>query len=135
MIKRGLLAICIVFVCFILCGCDREKPVMLFNNQPINTTTVQAPINVFELGETTHYVIFNPKGFDSPYLRLQIIKKNTKVQNWGYGLYRSQDIKIDKSKKFYIDSIKISQSGFYIVTVYYLSDLTRPIVRATFTVK
>ncbi len=125
----------IFFVLGFVCACDKEKAVILFNKQPINTTTIQSPTNLFELGQTTHYVIFNPKGFDSPYLRMQIIKKNTKTQNWGFEVYRAQNMKIDTSKKYYIDKIKMSAPGFYIVSVYYLSDLNRPIVRSSFTVK
>ncbi len=135
MILKRFLCLIIILVSFFLCGCDKRKPVILFNNQPINSVTVQAPTNMFELGETTHYVIFNPAGFDSPYLRLQIIKKDTKTQNWGFKLYRAQDLKIDTSKNFYIDYIKIHQAGTYIVSVYYLNDLNRPIVRGLFKVK
>lgn len=131
----GLFIVCLAVGTTLFCGCSKTKPVILFNKEPINQTTVQAATNQFELGETTHYVLFNPQGFKSPYLRMQIIKKNTQTQNWGFDLYRAQDIKVDDTKKFYIDSVKMSQRGFYIVSFYYLSDIVHPIARATFTVK
>lgn len=120
---------------FFLCGCDKEKPTILFNNQEINKRTVQSPVDFFELGETTHFVVFNPQGFDSPYLRLQLIKKDTKVQNWGFKIAYSKDIKIDTSKNYYIDSINVSQAGTYMLSLFYLNDLNRPIVRGMFVVK
>ena len=118
-----------------LCGCDNEKVVLLFNNQPINEKTVQAPVKYFELGETTHFVVFNPKGFESPYLRMQIIKKETKTQNWGFEVYTARDIKIDATKNFFIDKVKMHKSGTYIMSIYYLNDLNRPLVREIFVVK
>lgn len=132
---KKLLYISVFFLSLFMCGCDKEKPVILFNNQPINSVTVQAPTNLFESGETTHYVIFNPKGFTSPYLRVQFIKKETKTQNWGFSIYRTADVKADTSKKYYIDYVKITKPGTYWVSVYYLSDLNRPIVQGSFTVK
>lgn len=119
----------------VLSGCDRETPIILFNNQPINTTTVHSPVDYFELGETTHFVAFNPKGFESPYLRLQLIKKDTKVQNWAYKIVFSKDVKIDKEKNYYIDKINVSQAGTYILSLFYLNDLNRPIVRGMFIIK
>lgn len=119
----------------LLCGCDKETPIILFNNQPINKTTVNSPVDFFELGETTYFVVFNPKGFESPYLRMQLVKKDSKVQNWGFKIARSQDIKIDASKNYYIDKINVSQSGTYILSLFYLDDLNRPIVRGMFVVK
>ena len=113
----------------------KAKSVILFNKEPINTTTIQASTNLFELGDTTHYVLYVPKGFKSPYLRMQIVKKDTKTMNWGYSINRAQNIKIDTSKNYYIDSVKMSQPGFYIVSFYYLNDLVHPISRANFTVK
>jgi len=117
------------------CGCDKEKPVLLFNNQPINKLTVQAPVNYFELGETTHFVVFNPAGFDSPYLRMQIIKKETKTQNWGFKIHTAKNFKIDSTKNYFIDEVKLSQKGTYIMSIYYLNDLNRPIVRSSFIVR
>lgn len=120
---------------FLTCGCNKNAPLLLFNNQEINTVTIKSPVTIFELGETVHYVILNPKGFTSPYLRIQLIKKETKTQNWGFKIYTSKNVKIDTTKKFYIDSLKLYKSGSYIMSVYYLDDLQRPIVRATFVVK
>lgn len=119
----------------LLCGCEKETPIILFNNQEINKTTIQAPVDFFELGETTHFVVFNPKGFEYPYLRLQLIKKETKVQNWGFKIAASKDVKIESSKNYYIDKINVSQAGTYILSLFYLNDLNRPIVRGMFVVK
>ena len=132
---KNVLCILVVILMFFLCGCEKETPMVLFNNQPINKTTVSYPVNIFELGETTHFVVFNPKGFESPYLRLQIIKKSSKTQNWGYGIAVSRDVKVDTSKKYYIDSVNLSKSGTYLFALFYLDDLNRPIVRGMFTVK
>ena len=125
----------ILFLTLFLTGCDRTRPIILFNNQPINTQTVNSPVTIFQVGETLHYVLLNPQGFDSPYLRIQLIKKNTKVQNWGFGVDFTRNVKIDTTKKFYIDSLKLNNSGSYIMSIFYISDLNRPIARATFVVK
>ncbi len=136
MIIRKLCLLFLVSVlAFLLCGCEKEKPLILFNNQPINKLTVNAPVDYFELGETVHFVAFNPKGFESSYLRLQLVKKDTKVQNWGFKIALSKDIKIDTSKKYYIDSLNVSQAGSYILSLFYLNDLNRPIVRGMFVVR
>lgn len=132
---RGFWGIVSALVVFMCCACDKEKAVLLFNNQPINEMTVRVPVNYFELGETTHFVVFNPKGFESPYLRMQIIKKETKTKNWGFNVYTAKNLKIDSEKKYFIDSVKLSKTGTYIMSIYYLSDLNRPIVRGSFVVR
>lgn len=134
MLKKFFLFLFLGLILFV-CGCDNETPIVLFNNQPINKVTVHSPVDFFELGETTHFVVFNPKGFESPYLRMQLIKKDTKVQNWGFKIATSKDIKIDMNKNYYIDSIQVSQAGTYIFSLFYLNDLNRPIVRGMFVVK
>ena len=132
----NILLFSVLFFCVCLpCFSARSKSVILFNKEPINTTTIQASNNIFELGDTTHYVLYVPKGFKSPYLRMQIIKKDTKTMNWGYSISHAQNLKVDTTKKYYIDSVKMSQTGLYIVSFYYLSDLLHPISRANFTVK
>lgn len=133
--KKFLKILFIMALTIPLFGCSKEKAVILFNKQPINTTTINTPTNLFELGETTHYVIYNPKGFKYAYLRLQVLKKDKKVQNWGYKIHVAKNLKIDTTKNYYIDEMKLSQKGFYIVSVYYLKDLVHPIVRASFEVK
>ena len=125
----------VILLIFFVSGCEKTQPIILFNNQPINAKTVNYPVTIFQLGETLHYVLLNPKGFESPYLRVQLIKKNTKVQNWGFGLDYTRDVKIDSTKNFYIDSLKLNNSGSYIMSIFYVSDLNRPIARATFVVK
>ena len=132
---KKLLCIFIIGLAFFVCGCDKNTPIILFNNQPINEKTIKTPVDFFELGETTHFVVLNHKGFDSPYLRVQLIKKDTKVQNWGFKIASSKDIKIDTDKNYYIDKINVSQSGTYILSLFYLNDLNRPIVRGMFVVK
>lgn len=132
---KGVLGVVAAFVMLLCCGCDSEKAVLLFNNQPINEMTVNTPVNYFDLGETTHFVVFNPKGFESPYLRMQIIKKETKTQNWGFNVYTAKNFKIDAEKKYFIDSIKLSKKGTFIMSIYYLNDLNRPIVRGSFVVR
>ncbi len=135
MMKRFISFAAMFFVVFMTCGCNKNAPMLFFNNQPINEVTVNNPVNIFELGETTHFVILCPKGFESPYLRIQVIKKEDKTQNWGYDVYYAKNLKVDTTKKFYIDSLKLHKKGGYIMTVYYLNNLDRAVVRSTFRVK
>lgn len=116
-------------------GCDKKEPMLLFNSQPITSRTIAFCSKNFALNEPVNYVLLNPKGFQSPYLRVQIIKKDTKVQNWGAKVHLAKDVKIDASKNFYINDVTLTQSGLYIMSIYYLDDLDKPIARGEFWVK
>lgn len=115
-------------------GCG-DKPLLLFNAQPITSATINNPARFFRVGEPVHYILINPKGFKSDYIRVQVVKKEEKTEHWGYKIYWAKDYKIDSSKDNYVNYVVINKAGYYFMQIYGFNDFDRVIARNDFWVK
>lgn len=132
--KKALLSL-ILFLVLITPGYAKEKPVILLNSQPITQETVNCPVQNFSVDQKINYVLITPKGFTDSVLRVQIVKKEEKVDSWGYSVYTAKDVCIDKNQKFYIDYLTVGRPGCYIMSIYEIKDLNKPLARTVFWVK
>ena len=123
--KLGLIFILFIF-CFLFCGCDNTKPYLTFNANPITQKTVYDAQKFFKPGQTIHYALFMPKGFDQEYLRIQIVKRAENIAQGGITIYMAKDLFIDTSKKFYIDRFVINQTGTFVVRFFYGNRVDKP---------
>ncbi len=119
----------IIFASIFLYGCDKEKPILLTNSKPITTSTVQDPIYVFAPHQRIFYVIIVPKGFTDSVIRVQLVKRDEKLSNWGLQLYQSETINVDKGKKFYIGYTTLPEVGCYIIRAFEINNLEKEIAR------
>lgn len=133
--NKILLLIFLVSSSVFLSGCNKNKPVLLFNSNPITKQTVGNYSNVFESGQKIYYVILNKKGFKNDIIRIQVVKKEEKAESWGYAINYSKDVKVDQSKNYYIDYFVINREGSYFMQAFYLDNFDTAFVRNPFTVK
>lgn len=119
----------------LLCGCKKDQPLLLFNDQKITTQTVNHSTRNFFAGQPIHYILIVPKGFKRDYIRVQIVKKEEKTQHWGYKIYQSRDYHIDTSKKYFIDYVVLAEKGYYFMQIFSFDNFDIPIARNDFWVK
>ncbi len=132
---KNLFVCLILFAVIFISGCDKEKPLLVLNSQPITKQTVNFPVQEFSIRQKINYVLIMPKGFTDSVIRIQIIKKNEKIAYWGYKIYQSQDLCVDMSKKFYINYFTIPEKGYYIMRAFEIKNLDEPVAIMDFWVK
>lgn len=120
---------------FLLSGCDKQKPVLVMNSQKITKETVYNVEQNFKIRQRINYALLMPKGFKDSVIRVQIIKKEQKTAYWGYKIYQAQDFAIDKGKNYYINFFTIPEGGYYIMRIFELRDLDKPVAILDFWVK
>lgn len=132
---KKILSVVIIYFVVLLSGCDKEKPILVLNSQPITKQTVNYPVQNFNIGQRINYALIMPKGFSDSVIRMQIIKKDEKVSCWGYKIYQAQDLWVDISKKFYIGYLTIPEKGYYVMSIYEIKNLDKELSRMDFWVK
>jgi hypothetical protein len=129
---RKILPAILFLASIILCGCNKEEPLLFFNSQPITEQSMQTPSRNFEAGQPVHYILIVPKGFKSSHIRAQIVKKSEKTYHWGYKIYQSRDFSVDMTKKYFINYFVIHEPGYYFMQIFPFNDFDRPLARNDF---
>ena len=132
---KKVFAILIILCALFVSGFSRKQAVIVLNSQPITKETVNRPVQDFQKNQRINYALIVPKGFKDSVIRIQIIKKNEKVANWGYKIYYTDDICVDTSKKFHIDYFTIPEKGYYIFRAFEVRNLDEALAIADFWVK
>lgn len=132
---KKILVSLIICLMFLVSGCDRQKPVLVLNSKTITKETVNYPVQNFNVRQKINYAVIVPKGFTDSVIRIQIVKKDEKVANWGFKIYQAQDICVEIGKKFYIGYIIAPEKGYYVMSVYEIKNLEKELSRMDFWVK
>lgn len=119
-----------VFALF-LSGCTNSNTIVLFNNQPITTKTIENYRSTFDVGQKIHYVVLCKKGFKDDVLRIQVVKKDEKSEFWGYSTIMNREVEV-KNPNYYIDYFVIHNKGHYVMQVFHLKNLQTPITYGDF---
>lgn len=113
---------------FILTGCSEEKPVVAFSKTPFSNESTYNPASIFKTGEKIFFAVYNPDGFKTRLLKLQIFKKESeKSEFWGYEYLYNRTIEL-KNKNSYTDYIVINNAGFYVFQFFDFTDFQKPVV-------
>ena len=88
---------------FVLTGCS-DKAFILMKSVPLTSDNAQFYEQRFEKGQRIYYAIVKPDGFKDDAIKIEIIKKNTKVSNFGYSIAYADNLPIDNTKNYYRDS-------------------------------
>ena len=84
------------------------------------------PSKVFNTGEKVYFAVYNPKGFKTRLLKVQIIKKESeKSEFFGHEYFYNKTVEL-KSKNYYTDYITFNNVGFYIFQIFEYTDLNEP---------
>jgi hypothetical protein len=121
----------LVFCMFFLCGCN-QKPFIVFSSSTV--TSQSRPESVFLTGKKIYYAAVAPDGFEENLIKIQIFKQDEKSEFWGYSYMTNKTVEI-KNNKFYRDYVVFHQMGHYIMQVFYLSNLQKPLMMADFWVR
>lgn len=138
---KKLLIIFLLFVfalpCFAFLGKKKEKPLLLFSsiNPQISIGFDETIKNedVFQVGKRIYFLVYVPEGFESEYIKYQIIKQDDKAHIGGYSRVGAA-VKRIKDKNYYIDYIVLSQAGKYALQIFDITNLHHWIVYGHFVV-
>ncbi len=120
--------ICLLLLfCFLLTGCDGEKAVIAFSKTPFTKEKKYIPANKFQKGEKIYFAIYNPKGFNTRLLKLQVFKKDrSKSEFWAYDYLYNKTLELT-NKNAFTDYVVINTSGIYIFQIFDFTDFSEPI--------
>ncbi len=117
---------CSVFL-FLFSACDNEKPGIVFSDSPFIKQTPPKLKSIFHKGQRIYFAVYNPKGFKTRLLKLQIFKKESeKSEFFGYEYLYNKTIELD-NKHAATDYAVINNSGFYIFQIFDYTDFLKPV--------
>jgi len=137
MVKKVLISISLIlFLSLGLSGCDKNAPIILFNHNPITKETILNNSISFKQNERIYYIFLTQKPLTSPYIRVQVIKQDEKVEFWGTKVIRSDDYKLSKDQAYYYDDyVVLGETGHYYLLVFSKDNLAKPVAYSDFFVK
>ena len=121
---------------FLLSGCVSERGFILFNTQPFTRENIESHRKTFELGSRVYYLFVAPERLKDKYIRVQVFKITDKAAGGGAEVLRTKDFRLMKDQKYYhSDYFILYEKGRYILQVFAMSDLQRPLALNDFFVK
>ena len=121
---------------FLLCGCVAERGFILFNSQPFTRENLESHRKTFERGNRIYYLFVAPERLKDKYIRVQVFKITDKAAGGGAEVLRTKDFRLMKDQKYYhSDYFILYEKGRYILQVFAMSDLQRPLALNDFFVK
>ena len=134
--KKLSLIILFTFITSIfLAGCVERKPFILMYTEPITQENAPYAKTQFKKNQRIYYALVNPKGFKDDTIKIEVVKRGTKVPIGNYSIQYAQDLKIDSSKKYYRDYIVLTGTGTFFVQFFELREPEKCIARYYFEVK
>ncbi|MDD3237850.1 MAG: hypothetical protein PHV37_07120 [Candidatus Gastranaerophilales bacterium] len=128
----------IIFILFLSCittGCNKQKPLILLNKEPVTTHNYRNIQKTFSPNQRIYYAFLNPKGFKDSVIRIQVMKKDDKVPFLAYSVAWANDIYIDRAKNYHLGFLTLPSGGYYIMRVFYLKNLDKPLAMTDFWIK
>ena len=133
---KKFLVICLIFTSIFLCGFKNKRPLVLTSSMPITQENQQYLTKYFEINQKIYYAILFPRGLKKGVYRVQFFTKDDKSEFWGYKHSRHYDFKVsEKDTKYLSDYLVMLQKGHYIVQVFNLDNVNKPIALGDFWVK
>ncbi len=123
---RKFLLLFAFFITLFLTGCDKEKPTIAFSHMPFSKDGY-ALSNTFKAGDRIYYAIYNPKGFKTKLLKLQIFKKSDNSSEfWGYEYLYNKTLELN-NKNAFTDYTVINGTGHFIFQVFDYTNFQKPV--------
>lgn len=128
----------IIFLAISLCSCcvlpNKNGAGVLFSSRPISMQTLLEvkPEKNFQIGQKIFFTAYCEKGFGSGDLRIQILKKNEKVNILGYSIEHARDIEISPDKQYFSNTFHIYNKGCYFFRLFAKEAPTRPLAETYF---
>lgn len=114
---------------FCFCGCgDDEEAGILFNHEPITKDNLLHSTRTLEAGKRIYYLFYTPQKISAEFIRVQVFKAEDKVATCGYSIIFTQDHRIMKQNLYYYyDNFTLYQPGRYVMQVFDVNDITKPL--------
>jgi len=121
----------------LVCGCtEKEKANIIFNAEPITQENVLHPSRVFAEGQKIYYLFFTPKKLNSKFIRVQVFKVGDNINRGGYTIYWTNDYRVMKQNVYYYyNNFTLHQKGRYVMQIFSMDDLGKPLAYNEFWVK
>jgi hypothetical protein len=134
--EKGIILFTIIVI--LLSGCDKEKAFILLSSKPISAETFN-PVgreSVFVAGNKVYFVLYNPKPFTSPILRVQILRwDRTIAPPYGLTVEQGRDFEVDTTQNYAINSFCLYREGSYRLRVFSKDNLINPLAEFNFEMK
>ncbi len=133
--------ILIVFLLFSIQGAHawgkKAKPSLyLTSTNPFDDKNFETQIqshSVFQLNKRIYFLVYNPNGFKSNFLKYQIVKQDDNAFSGGYTRIRNKTVRL-KNKNYYCDYFVLSEKGKYFLQIFDITDLNKEIAFGAFRV-
>lgn len=89
--------------------------------------------SVFKIGQRIYFLVYNPQGFKSDYIKYQVIKQDDNAHIGGFSRIRNI-VKRVSDKNYYIDYIVLSEAGKYALQIFDIENLHQWIIYGHFRV-
>ena len=134
--KKLILFVVAIFLCFSVCGCRGDKPAILFYNEPVTEQNVMNYSSEFSPNQRIYYLILLPKTVQTNAIEIQLIKKDNKDERLGYNLAWSKTARLYEDQMYYFnDYLVVSETGAYVMKVYSKDNPTKTLCMAQFFVR
>jgi len=104
----------------------KEKPsLFLSTSDPREKIAVEEPLentSIFKKQTRIYFLVYNPDGFKSDYIKYQVIKQDDKAHIGGYTRIQNKTCRI-KDRHYYIDYIVIQEAGKYALQIFDIENL------------
>lgn len=118
-----------LFTSFVLTGCDKEKPAILFSSAPFSKETGYKPQNTFKKGEKIYYLLYNPDEFKTRLIKVQAFRKDANADEfWGYEYLYNKTVEL-QDKRLYADYFIMNKTGFYIFQIFEYTNTLKPVIK------
>ena len=127
--KKFKVLILLVCVCLCLCGCgDKEEAGILFNHDQITKDNLMHCTRTLETGRRIYYLFYTPKKIKAEFIRIQVFKAGDNVAVGGYSIIFTQEKRVMKQNLYsYYDNFTLHQPGKYVMQVFDVNDITKPL--------
>lgn len=118
---------------FLLTSCNKQKAMILFNQNPITKQNLLDNATEFTRGKRFHYIFITEKPLKTNIIRVRVLKRDEKADSYPTKLVYSNDFKLRKDQVYYYnDYLVLNDSGAYCMMVYASDNLRAPLATADF---
>lgn len=129
----------LIFSIFVLLcsGCnEKEHANILFNSEPITYESIMYPKKDFALGQRIYYLFFTPEKLNCEFIRVQVFKVSDTINRGGYNIYWTNDYRVMKQNVYYYyNNFTIHQKGRYVMQVFSINNLGKPLAYNEFFIR
>ena len=96
--------------------------------EPITKDNLLHATRTLESGKRIYYLFYTPKKIKAEFIRIQVFKAGDNVAVGGYSIIFTQEKRVMKQNMYYYyDNFTLHQPGKYVMQVFDVNDITKPL--------